>query len=71
MTVSQLSGNKGEQGGIVSSEVFERGDSQLDRRSTATEPSDSIGIGLAAAFALIAIYCAGTWAVVVLVQALT
>jgi len=59
----------------VSSEVFERGDTQRDRRSTATEPSErnwaEIGIGLAAAFALIAIYCAGTWAVVVLLQSLT
>jgi hypothetical protein len=39
-----------------------------------TEPSgrdlSAIGVGLAAAFALIGIYSAGVWAVVVLVQAL-
>jgi hypothetical protein len=58
----------------VSDGVFEQG-VHLERGAVRTEPSGrnwaEIGIGLAAAFALIAIYCAGMWAVVVLVQALT
>jgi hypothetical protein len=64
----------------VSSGVFEHDgafehDMPLERRAVRTESSGrnwaEIGVGLAAAFALIAIYCAGMWAVVVLVQALT
>jgi len=58
----------------MSSGAFERGDAPLARPSVSTEPSgrdwSAIGVGLAAAFALIGIYSAGVWAVVVLVQAL-
>jgi len=61
-------------GGTMSSGALERGDAPLARPSVTTEPSGrnwaEIGVGLAAAFALIAIYSAGVWAVVVLVQAL-
>jgi hypothetical protein len=57
----------------VSDGVFEHG-VPLEPGAVRTEPSGrnwaEIGIGLAAAFALIAIFCAGVWAVVVLVQAL-
>ena len=46
----------------------------LERGAVRTESSGrnwaEIGVGLAAVFALIAIYSAGVWAVVVLVQAL-
>jgi hypothetical protein len=58
----------------VSDGVFEHGVA-LEGRAVRTESSGrhwaEIGVGLAAAFALIAIYCAGIWAVVVLVQAVT
>ena len=57
----------------MSDGVFEHG-VPLERRVARTESSGrnwaEIGVGLAAAFALIAIFCAGVWAVVVLVQAL-
>lgn len=57
----------------MSDGVFEHG-VPLERRAVRTESSGrnwaEIGVGLAAAFALIAIYGAGVWAVVVLVQAL-
>jgi hypothetical protein len=73
--MSQLSGNKGEQGGIVSSEVFERGDTLRDRRQRRPSHRNETGRRSGSAWRrlspLIAIYCAGTWAVVVLVQALT
>jgi len=63
-----------DEGEQVSDGVFEHG-VPLERRAVGTESSGrnwaEIGVGLAAAFALIAIYCAGMWAVVVLVQALT
>jgi len=62
------------QGEQVSDGVFEHG-VPLESRVVRTESSGrnwaEIGVGLAAALALIAIYCAGMWAVVVLVQALT
>ena len=58
----------------MSDGVFEHGVA-LEHRTVRTESSGrhwaEIGVGLAAAFALIAIYCAGIWAVVVLVQAVT
>jgi hypothetical protein len=58
----------------MSSEAFQRGDAPLARPSVSTEPSgrdwSAIGFGLAGAFALIGIYGAGIWAIVVLVQAL-
>jgi len=58
----------------VSDEVFQRSDSLLERPEAGTESSGrdwvGIGIGLAAAFALVAIFVAGMWALVVLVEAL-
>jgi hypothetical protein len=58
----------------VSSEVFDRSDALLEGRLATTEPSGrnwgAIGVGLAAAFAVIAIYVAAIWAAVILVQAL-
>jgi hypothetical protein len=59
----------------MSSEAFQRGDAPLAHPSVSTEPSGrrdwgAIGFGLAGAFALIGIFCAGIWAIVVLVQAL-
>jgi hypothetical protein len=58
----------------VSSEVFDRSDALLGSRSATTEPSGrnwgAIGVGLAVAFAVIAIYVVAIWAVVILVQAL-
>jgi hypothetical protein len=58
----------------VSDGVSEHG-LPLERRAVRIESSGrnwaEIGVGLTAAFALIAIFCAGVWAVVVLVQALT
>ena len=57
----------------MSDGVFEHG-APLEHGAVRTESSGrnwaEIGVGLAAAFALIAIFCAGVWAVVVLVQAL-
>ena len=62
-----------DQGEQVSDGVFEHG-VPLEHGAARTESSGrnwaEIGVGLAAAFALIAIFCAGVWAVVVLVQAL-
>jgi hypothetical protein len=67
---TQLFRDQGEQ---VSDGVFEHG-VPLEHGAARTESSGrnwaEIGVGLAAAFALIAIFCAGVWAVVVLVQAL-
>ena len=61
-------------GNKLSSEAFERSDAPLPHRSVRSEPVGrdwpAIGVGLVAAFALIAIYAAGVWAVVVLVQTL-
>ena len=61
-------------GGTVSSGAFERSDALLERTAVTTEPSGrnwaEIGLGLAAAFAVIAIYVVGVWSVVVLVEAL-
>ena len=58
----------------MSDEVFQRSDSFLERPEVETESSGrdwvGIGIGLAAAFALVAIFVAGMWALVVLVEAL-
>ena len=58
----------------MSSEVFERSDALLERRSATTEPPGrnwgAIGLGLVAAFAVIALYVVVIWAVVILVQAL-
>jgi hypothetical protein len=58
----------------VSSGAFQRSDASVERRSLRAEPSGrdwpAIGVGLAAALAIVAIYGAGVWAVVVLVQAL-
>ena len=63
----------GDQGEQVSDGPFEHG-VPLERRAVRTESSGrnwaEIGVDLAAAFALIAIFCAGVWAVVVLAQAL-
>ena len=57
----------------MSDEVFQRSDSLLERAEVETESGRDwvgIGIGLAAAFALVAIFVAGMWALVVLVEAL-
>ena len=58
----------------MSDEVFQRSDSLHERPEVGTEPPGrdwvGIGIGLAAAFALVAIFVAGMWALVVLVEAL-
>lgn len=58
----------------MSSGVFDRSDALPGGRSATTEPSGrnwgAIGVGLAAAFAVIAIYVVAIWAVVILVQAL-
>jgi hypothetical protein len=57
----------------VSDGVLEQG-VPLERGAVRTELSGrnwvEIGVGLASAFALVALLCAGVWAVVVLVQAL-
>jgi hypothetical protein len=57
----------------MSDGVLEQG-VPLERGAVRTESSGrnwaEIGIGLASAFALIALFCAGVWAVVVLAQAL-
>ena len=56
----------------MSSEVFQRSDALLEREAV-TEPSGrdwaGIRVGLVAAFAVIALYVVGVWAVVILVQA--
>ena len=54
--------------------VFQHSDAVLGGRAVRSESPDrnwaEIGIGLAAAFALIAMYSAGMWALVVLGEAL-
>ena len=51
-----------------------RSEAQSERRTIASKPAGrdwkAIGFGLAAAFALIALYGIGIWSVVVLVEAL-
>jgi len=58
----------------VNSGVFERSDALLERTAVTTEPSGrnwgEIGLGSAAAFAVIALYAVCIWCVVVLVEAL-
>lgn len=58
----------------MNSEVVERNDALVDRRSASTVPSGRnwarIGVGLVAAFAIIGIYAACLWAVLVLLEAL-
>jgi hypothetical protein len=60
--------------GTATSQVFHPSDALLEHGAVTTEPSGrdwaGIGIGLAAAFAVIAIYVVGIWSVVVLVEAL-
>jgi hypothetical protein len=56
----------------MSSEVFQRSDPLLEPE-VVTKPSGrrnwaEIGVGLVAAFAVIALYVVGVWAVVILVQ---
>jgi hypothetical protein len=57
----------------MSSGAFQRSDALLERKAVTTEPSGrnwrAIGVGLAAAFAVIALYVVVVWAVVILVQA--
>ena len=64
----------GRSGGTVSSGVFQRSDALLEREAVTTAPAgrdwSAIGVGLAAAFAVIALYVVGVWAVVILAQAL-
>ena len=58
----------------MNSGVVHRSDALIDRRSVRTEPSGrdwaGIGVGLVAAFAMIGVYAACIWAVLVLVEAL-
>jgi hypothetical protein len=58
----------------VSDDVFQRSDLLLERPTAGTQASSrdwvGIAVGLAAAFALLAIVLAGVWAVVVLAEAL-
>jgi hypothetical protein len=58
----------------VSDDVFERSDLLLERPTVGTQASSrdwvGIGVGLLAAFALLAIVLAGVWALVVLAEAL-
>jgi hypothetical protein len=58
----------------MSSGAFQRSDALLERKAVTTEPSGrnwpAIGVGSAAAFAVIALYVVVVWAVVILVQAL-
>ena len=58
----------------MSSGVLERSDAPLELKAVTTEPSGrdwaGIGLGLAAAFAVIALYVLGIWCVLVLVEAL-
>ena len=58
----------------MSSGVLERRDAPLELKAVTTEPSGrnwgEIGLGLAAAFAVIALYAVCIWCVVVLVEAL-
>ncbi len=60
--------------GTVTSRVLQRSGALFEQEAVTTELSGrdwaGIGIGLAAAFAVIAIYVVGIWAVVVLVEAL-
>ena len=64
----------GRSGGAVSDGGFQRSDLLLERPAVGTQASSrdwvGIGVGLAAAFALLAIVLAGVWAVVVLAEAL-
>lgn len=61
-----------ELGGTVSGGLFQRS-GELEPAAMTTETSGrdwaAIGVDLAAAFALIAIFCVGMWAVVILVEA--
>jgi hypothetical protein len=56
----------------VSDEVFQRSDSLLEHAAVGSDSSGrdwaEIGVGLAAAFALIAILLAALWALVVLAE---
>jgi hypothetical protein len=58
----------------MSNAVLEQSDVLLEPRAVTTEPSGrdwaQIGIDLATAFLLIALYAVGMWAIVVLVEAL-
>ena len=58
----------------MSSEVLGRSNALLELDVVTTEPSGrnwaEIGLDLAAAFAVIALYVVGVWSVVVLVEAL-
>ena len=58
----------------MESGVVERSDALIDRRSVRTERSGrnwaGIGVGLVAAFAMIGVYAACIWAVLVLMEAL-
>jgi hypothetical protein len=57
----------------MSGGLFQRSEGLLERRAVRTESSGrdwaGIGVGLAGAFALVAIFGAGVWALVVLVTA--
>jgi hypothetical protein len=59
---------------MKSERVLQHSDALLGGRAVRTESRSrdwaEIGVGLASAFALIAIFTAGVWAVVVLAQAL-
>ena len=58
----------------MSNEVLERSDAPFERPSATTDPSGrdwgAIGVGLVAAFAVIALYVVVIWAIAILVQAL-
>ena len=58
----------------MSSGVFHHSDALLEREAVTTEPSGrdraAIGVGLVAAFAMIGVYAACIWAVLVLVEEL-
>ena len=58
----------------MSSRVFQRSDALLERQAVRTEPPGrdwaGIGVGLVSAFAIIGVYAACIWAVLVLVEAL-
>jgi hypothetical protein len=62
-------------GNVDGDRVYQHSDAVLGGRAVRSESSGrnwaEIGIGLAAAFALIAMYSAGIWALVVLGEALT
>ena len=56
----------------MSDEVFQQSDSLLDNPAVGTDIPSRLGgiVGLAAAFALVANFVVGMWALVVLVEAL-